>query len=328
MKLLIIDNSSENLNYETLEFMRQLGTSCSVFSSVKESYKKEEYYSEVNLLDPISFIETQAKYDAILVIDISKINKDINFRIPYFYNIYRNTYDIKLENDYSFFSNKYGELQGASAVFVNDSKLNKFSNWLGLNSYFINKPVDTYFYKYASKKFLVPKLHIGYIPSSSGVDSYRDRIIEDVWSAAKSNWVMHTSESIKCIKNKINYTFDSSFDFSQFYKNIHVLVNPEDIYHKDACKSYLDYSKEAMSQGVVSLTSNQRNINSDYLFDKVHYFRISYSKPNEVLDTLRYVDKRRSKLSRMSYLGSKYIERYYGIKNIVQNKIQIIKNNI
>ncbi|MDB4330505.1 hypothetical protein N9948_02170, partial [bacterium] len=261
----------------------------------------------------------------------------LTFKIPYFYNIYLNTYHSKPELNYRDFQKRYSQVKGASAVFVNDKKLNRFSNWAGLNSYFLNKPVDTLSYKFKrGRKFMTPKLNIGYIPSSKLFgETQRNKIFEDVWSSAKNNWILHTPDGNNLnisdrnvIKYKTTPKDGSSFDYSEIYKNSHVIINPESIYHDDVDYSHSEYNLEAMSTGCVSICPNEHGTNSDYSFDKVHYFKLDFIDSNTLLDTLRYVDKRREKLDRMSHSGSQLIKKYYDVRKIAQQKIQVMKNSI
>lgn len=333
MKLIILENSMPSISPETEEFVRQLGISnVTIYSYRREIYKSSFLFDYIKDYEEEEFIRVQSENDAIY---ITKSGDGLTgtYKIPYFYNIYSNTYVSDL--NYNKFQKIYHQIKGASGVFVNDKKINRFANWMGLNSYFVNKPLDTKKNKFIrNRKFYTPKLNIGFITSSKHFGgSERNRIVEDMWVSAKNNWILHVPDSLDLnidSKNVVTHDVFSSdfFDYSEIYKNCHVIINPEKFTHKDIDYSYADYSFEAMSTGCVSISPNENGSNSDYYFDKVHYFKLDFVDSNTLLDTLRYVDKRREKLSRMSKMGSDFVKKYMDLIFIVQQKIQIIKNNI
>lgn len=335
MKLIVIDNSHFPLSQETEEFVKQLGKkNVTIYNYRKELYKNFWYYDILKDYSKEEFISDQATHDAVYVTQ-SGDGLVLPYKIPYFYNIYLYTYSHVPELGYKDFQKRYSQAKGASAVFVNDKKLNRFANWMDLNSYFINKPVNTYKYKFIrNRKFITPKLHIGFIPSSRLFgESHRNKIFEDMWASAKNNWILHIPDGRDlCIpdKNVVKHKVlsDSSFDYSEIYKHSHIMINPENIYHDDLDYSHSHYNFEAMSTGCVSICPNQHGTNSDYLFNDVHYFKLDYVDSNNLLDAIRIADKRREKLDRMSKAGSQLIKKYYDVRMVVQQKIQVMKNSL
>lgn len=334
MKLIIIDFSDYPINFETEEFIRQLGDSVTVYTMRKDLYKSFWYYEYLKEFSTECFVNGQASADAVYVCRSNNL-EHLKFKIPYFYNIYAGTWDHFLDFNYQKFNKHFSKIKGAGAVFVNDKKINEFSHWCGLNSYFINQPVNTPKNKLIrNRKFIIPKLHIGFLPSinRNRVKGNRNKIVEDMWASAKSNWVLHIPEGKELDisdKNVIKYKISQAgvYNPCEIYKNSHVLVNPEDL-SRTLEPTFKSFTLEAMSTGCVGIESNQHDNNTDYMFDKFHYFKLDYIDSNTLLDMLRYVDKRRSKLSNMSAGGSQLVQKYYNVGKIVQQKIQIIKNNI
>jgi hypothetical protein len=326
MKLLILD-TSQNINFETIEFINTLGKkNVLVHIQNKEKYLNDWFYECLEEYDDYKFVQDQIFYDAVYVTNSGKI--EFTFRIPYFYNIYANTYSSEIENNFNYFNYKYSKVKGATAVFVNDRKLNKFSNWVGLNSYFINKPIDTNKFKFTNKKkFLTPKLNIAFIPSLEiSFNINRNRFIEDLLSAFKSNWILHIPQ-INQIEGKNIISYDIIDDYQIIYDNSHLIINPEN-FQIASDISYENYCYQAMANGCIPITPNFNNIGNDYIFDKVHYFKMDFVDVNTTLNILRYADKRREKLERMSLASKDIILKYFNVKKIVQQKIQIIKSYI
>jgi len=218
------------------------------------------------------------------------INKKI--KIPYFYNIYAG--EVENELIFNVFNNFYSKLQGANAVFVNDKKLNKYAEWLDLNSYWIPNGINEY--KFKNKKFLTPKLHIG-IPLNSDPD-----IKEKLLFAKKSNWEFHTEN---------------------IYDNCHVYLNLS----KDYCFPNKN-SLEAMSNSCVLISTNLHGNNTNIIFDDVHYIKLDFLDVNIILDALRYSDKRREKLERIAWTGAKMVNKYFLNKDLDKQRLEIIKKEL
>jgi len=332
MKLLILDNSSYPLNFETLEFIKQLGkNNVSIYGQREDVYKNNEYSGIVRKFNQENFIQDQSKFDAVYVTNTEDTLKGI-YKIPYFFNIYSHTWDLSHEQEYKNFENRYSQLKGAGAVFVNDRLLNKYAHWLGLNSYYLNKPIDTYCYKFDKyKKFLIPKLNVGFIPSPN-INSQRNNIFKKIVESSKSNWEFHIADGSildfdhpKVIRHKI--TKGSGIDYSEIYKNSHIFLNPEDP-KTDKESSFEQECYQAMSWGVIVLKTNFHNNNMETLFDNVNYFNMQSLDLENILEDLRYIDKRREKLNYMSKISSDYVYKYCDVRKIVQQKIMIIKNSI
>lgn len=325
MKLLILDTSI-NIDFETIEFIKILGKeNVAVYVCNKDKYLNEWFYEILKNYDEYEFIQDQINYDAVYVVQPGEL--EFTFRIPYFYNIYANTYSFDIENNFDYFNYKYSKVKGAGAVFINDRKLNKFANWVGLNTYFLNRPVYT-FKCNQNKKFLTPKLNIGFIPSNKILENnFRNKIIEDLYSAFKSNWILHIPKS-----NSLNLgcsnieVYDVLDEYKSIYENSHLIINPDT--PQTIGINYDRYCYEAMSMGCISIFPNFNNIGNDYIFDKVHYFKMDFVDVNTALNILRYVDKRREKLERMSLASKNVIHKYFDVRKIVQQKIQIIKYNL
>jgi hypothetical protein len=334
MRLLILDNSPYPLNFETAEFIRQLGKDkVTVYNDREDLYKNTDYSKIIKKFNVESFIQDQSNFDAVYITNTRDTLKGV-YKIPYFFNIYSHTWDTSHELEYKNFENRYSQLKGAGAVFVNDRILNKYSHWLGLNSYYLNKPINTYHYKFDKyKKFLTPKLNIGFIPA---VDKYsqRNNIFKKVVESSKSNWIFHIPDGNfldfyhpNLIKHKINKLEGSDLDYSEIYKNSQVLFNPEDP-KTDQDFTFEEECYQAMACGVIVLKTNFHNNNSETLFDNVNFFKIEYLKLENILEDIRYLDKRREKLSKMSKMSYEYVYKYADVRKIVQNKIMVIKNSI
>lgn len=245
-----------------------------------------------------SFEEVQKYYNGVYATDPRYlIGKKI--QIPYFYNVSGDFTDFREFNIY------YSQLSGASAVFVNDRTLNKFSCWSGLNSYLLNPSIGGY--NYSQRKFFTPKLHIGYI--YDGDDSTFE-VIKKVISLNKANWVFHLYVGDKCVGGDNVILYDGENFEEKLFENVHVLIG------------FNDRALRSLSSGVVPI-SNLSNF-SNILFDKTHYFKLDFCEANCLIDILRYCDKRREKLERMSELGRKEFDKYFNVENIVKQKYDAI----
>ena len=337
MRLLILDNSFFPINFETEEFIRQLGDKVTVYSHRKDLTKNYWFDKYIKNFELQNFIEDQKNFDAVYITRSEDVSQGV-YKIPYFYNIYKNTYSYNVEANYQSFQHTYSSIKGASKVFVNDRRLNKFSNWLGLDSYFINRPVNTNKFKFnRNRRFLTPKLNIGIIPSSNFLDKEnpRNKIFEDIYSCMKSNWILHIPDgrdlSIgdnNVVKYKVLGKDKPEYDYSEIFLNSHVIINPEKNDYTGLDYSHEGRCFEAMATGCVSIHPNLESSCNDYMFDKVHYLKMDFIDSNTILNILRYADKRRNKIESMSYACKDLISKYYDVRKIVQQKIQIIKNSL
>jgi hypothetical protein len=334
MKLMIVDFAHYPISFETEQFLKMTtaGHKIIVYVADKDLYQGFWFYDLLKTYDQESFEKDQIDSDAVYASNSSYAEK-VGFKIPYFYSIYANTW--KNDNNYEFFQKTYSKIKGASAVFVNDKKLNRFSNWLGLNSYFLNKPVNINRFKFIERKFLTPKLNIGFIPSSKIFDENnpRNKIVEDMWVSAKSNWTLHipNNNNLDVSKNIVKHrvvNVNSVLDYRPIYEQSHIIINPENIYSDSLDFCHEDYSFEAMSTGCISIHPNLHGNNNHVMFDKFHYFKLDFIDSNTLLEIIRYVNKRRTKLYNMSKSARDLIEKYYNVDTIVKEKIRIMEKYI
>ena len=263
-----------------------------------------------------TFEEDQVKFDAVYSLSPDFILGK-KLKIPYFYNVPSGLF--KNELNFNYFSRYYSQLSGASAVFVNDKKLNKYCEWMDLNSYLVNEGVAVTKTKFSYKRFITPKLHIGFIGDENTYD-----LLKDIWPARKSNWTLH-------IPKKKNFSFSDFSDGStvfylgddyekEIFENCHIVINAyrgknnsiENFPSKNSCK--------AMLSGCVLVSSNLHGNNTNILFDGVHYFKLDFVDKNTLLETLRYIDKRREKLDKMAKKGYNIVKKYFNIKETVIKK--------
>lgn len=289
MKIMLIDDKKNNP--ETKKIIEVIGkNNVGLFENI-ENYKDTDFdYLE----------ECQKNYKKIYSLSPQSLLK-FKVRIPYYYNIF-GTYP-----NYACFSQYYSQLQGASGVFVSDKKLNKFSEWLGLNSLWVNPAITVNDYPYTSRKFLTPKLNIGFIQKENP-----SNIIKNMWYAKKSNWNLHIFGNHKDIEDASYYS-----DFSSFYSNIQVFI--------DMQESPTSEALVAMSLGIAVLAYNQSKSFDCILFDKVHYFEIDFLHSNTILEILRYSDKRREKLERLGKSGSYLIQKYFNNTETVNQKLKFMQ---
>jgi len=141
-------------------------------------------YSDGKFMNGMDFDNDQKYFDCIYSPNPDILLK-LKPKIPYFYDIPSGTFNQEL--NYRVFDRHYSQLGGAKAVFVSDKKMNRYAHWAGLNPYWVDEGIDLEKDSYVLKKFLTPKLNIGYIYDHE--DNYQ--IVKDVFCARKPNWVFH-----------------------------------------------------------------------------------------------------------------------------------------
>jgi len=226
------------------------------------------------------------------------INKKI--KIPYFYNIYAG--ELEGELNYNIFRDFYSKLQGANAVFVNDKKLNKYAEWLDLNSFWVPNSLIENQFIFKSKRFFTPKLHIGILsPTAPDIQILLDKLL----FIKKTNWEFHIT------------------DKKDIHENCHIFLNLS----KDYCFPNND-SLEAMRSGCVLISTNLHGNHTHIIFDDIHYIKLDFLDVNIILDALRYSDKRREKLERIALGGAKMVNKYFTSKNLDNQKLNIIRREL
>ena len=83
-----------------------------------------------------------------------------------------------------------------------------------------------------------------------------------------------------------------------------------------------------MLLGCIPITGNMHDNEDCVMFDKYHYLKLDFIDANTILETLRYADKRREKLYRMSKEGRKLVYKYFDSKESANQKISIISKYI
>lgn len=299
MKIAIIDNCSKEL----LEMARLLGDTCEVFYSIYD------------------FEKVQASFDCVYSPKYEELLK-IKVRVPYFYDI--SPKSINDEMNYSSFARHYSQLSGPRAVFVYDKKLNKSSKWLGLNTHFVNPSVDPDIQP-TKKKFLTPRLDIGYIyENAEGFD-----LLKKVIFAKKSNWFFHIycpNEISPEIKNNetIFYSGDLNRVKKEIFAKAHVFLNYTVLNNNmSECFPGLN-SLEAMISECALISSNPHGNNTSLFFDDLNYLKLDYIDANTILDALRYADKKRGKIESIAREGSLDSAKYFNYKDIALQKMNIL----
>lgn len=281
MELMIVDR--EPFSLETQKILEILGKD------------RVTVYSPTNILE-----DYQKNYKLLYALDPQDLIK-FKVKIPYFYNVSGSYYT------YNNFSSFYSQITGASGVFVSDKKLNKFSEWLNLNTLWVNPQIDITNYRYTYRKFLTPKLNIGFVQKGDTSD-----ILKNMWYAKRSNWNLHILGNNKDILDAEYYSNESTF-----YENIHIFLEVNSISSPESLK--------AMSMGIALIAYNKGRYFDNILFDKVHYFEIDFLDSNTILEILRYSDKRREKLERLGKSGSYLIAKYFNSSDIVKQKLSYMK---
>jgi len=310
MKLLIVENKT---NPEILFFKKVLGENCEII--IKNN--KENNY-----------LEKQKNFDAIYTTNPLNL-LDLKISIPYFYNIPSGLFNNEL--DFNVFHNFYSKIKGASGVFVSDKKLHKYSLWSDLNAYWIaNAGIIPYPKIPNLKNYLSSKLKIGYIYSGNEEDF---KIIEETILMGKNNWEFYVNlqsyrsnlfNNLKKYNNKI-YFFSSN---EEIYDKVHILIEFYTPKNNRAIPFPTHNTLQSIGYGCVPLVSNISN-NWDYVFfDKTHYLKLDYTDSNTIISALRYIDRRRKKIETINFLAKKQLYKYFSLDKIIEEKIEIIRQNI
>ena len=298
-------------------------TSSEIVTQVGRGRVHNYIYSDGSFLNGLDFENDQKYFDCIYSPDPSILLK-LKPKIPYFYDIPSGMFEQEL--NFKVFDRHYSQLGGAKAVFVCDKKMNRYALWAGLNPYWVDDGVNLDKDHFIPKKFLTPKLHIGYIYDNDE----NLKIIKDVYSARKPNWVFHLyGVDLKQASGDIKY-YGGNLDLAkgEIYKNCHIFLNPSTPHKNSITPVPSQVSLEAMYNGCVSVCGNIHENVDHLIFDKYHYFRLDFIDANTVIETLRYADKRREKLDRMSKSGRDLVIKYYDAKVSAKRKIEIIKSFI
>lgn len=307
MKIMMV--TSNTTNDTCGEIIRQLGS-----GSVHQYI-----YSNDKFLSNVDFINDQKYFDCIYTPDPDILLK-LKPKIPYFYDIPSGRFPQEL--NFKVFDSYYSQLGGAKAVFVCDKKMNRYAHWAGLNAYWVNDGVSIDKHDYVPKNFITPKLNIGYIYDFA--DNYR--IVKDVIFAKNSNWVFHLYGVNDLKQDSSVKIYDGSIDVAKrsIYENCHIILNPSAPYANSITPVPSQISLEAMTHGCVSVSANIHENSDHLLFDKFHYFRLDFIDANTIIETLRYAEKRRDKLERMSKSGRDVVLKNYDAKETAAKKLDII----
>jgi len=308
--------SGERVSDTCLEMIHQIG-----FGSIHQYI-----YSNGNFLNGVDFENDQKYFDCIYSPDPDILLK-LKLRIPYYYDIPTGRFNQEL--NYTVFNKYYSQLGGAKAVFVNDKKMNRYAHWAGLNSFWVNEGINlnegVNFEKnlLTPKKFMTPKLHIGYVYDTEA--NYK--LIKNVISAKKSNWIFHMYNAHDLKQDGSIKFYNGIKDLARrkIYENCQIFLNPSLPYKNSITQVPSLVTLESMAQGCIALCGNIHDNADSILFDKYHYFKLDFIDANTIIETLRYVDKRREKLDNVSKAGRKVVFKYFDAKKSAKQKIDILK---
>ena len=321
MKLAILDNNFPNTKdfsrfFEIKEFIRVLG-----YKNIKIYTENTSHPAACQYKDYVcnisEFEESQNNFDCVYSYD-PRLLMERRIKIPYFYDIPSFCFDNEL--DYRAFEQIYARLAGASAVFVYDKLLNKYAHWLDLNSYWAPKSVDTDVFQFNKKKYAVPYLNI-LLYDAANADPRQHELVKLMRKAFKASWdinIVHYTDSVSAIKKALS--------------DAHICLQLSFEYAGKLDTFPNSFLATAMSVGCVGLANNYHGNNTNIMFDKVHYFRLDDIFENiedtaeNIVQVIKYVDRRREKLERVSEDGSKAISKYFNIKSIVNLKLDVLNN--
>lgn len=300
MNLALISKTNENL-----EIAKHI--TATIFENIYLFEKNQENFSGVYCPDPQELLK-------------------IKIKIPYAYNITPKTFP--QEMDFNIFSKFYSQLGGASIVFVSDKKLNKLTNWLQLNSYYMNESIDTSI-PFTPKKFFTPKMDIGFIVK----DSEDLELIKKVILLKKANWTFHIgglNEIPQELKNKdtIFYSGDSSRVIDEILTKTQVCLNVDLLKDNMAEAFPSRLGLQAMLKGCVLVSSNNQGNNTHIMFDKFNYIKLDFLDVNTIAETLKYLDKRREKLESLAKEGNKIVRKYFDCREIAKLKAYSLKREL
>lgn len=288
-------------NNEMIEMANILGEKCTLFKTIEEFSNKQEEFSGVYC----------PKIKELLKIKV---------KIPYAYDITpKTTLD---EMNYNSFAKFYSQLGGPSVVFVSDKKLNKNANWLGLNSYYILESANTNIL-FKPRKFLTPKLHIGYIYDNE--ENFP--VFKNLLLAKKTNWVFHVYSPHE-IPDVYSYSGDLTRAKEEMLSRVHVLLNHDTLPYNMSESFPTKLGAEAMLSGCVLVSSNSQGNNTHIFFDKFNYIKLDFVDVNSVISTLLYLDKRREKLEAIAKEGNKVVRKYLDFKEVAKLRVSILRTEL
>lgn len=272
-----------------------------------------------------NFYEDQKYFDGIYAVN-PKFIVDKKVSIPYFYNILPELLDNEL--DFREFNTFYSRLKGASSVFVGDKKLSKYSEWAELESYWVSQGIDVAKTLYSPKKFFTPKLKIGYVYDGD-IETYK--LMLEVVLLKKSNWEFHFvlgnyDHEILGNLRELNGAVVFHNSRKEMYLEANIILDPRIPKKSKVCEFPSKLFLESLASGCVVVTSNLSGNQDNVLFDKVNYFKLDFVDTNTVISTLRYIDKRREKLERMSHKGRGLVKKYYSIHSSAAKKIAVMES--
>jgi len=301
MKLLLFNDIQ--FQHEIKEFCKILGPD--VFLIPFNYSKDHEFISNL-----------QKDYDVIYSHDPNNLF-NLYPKIPYFYDILPHTAPNELM--FNKFKEYYTQLQGAKAVFTGDKKLNKYAEWLDLNTYWITN--STIISKLLPKKFLTPDLHILFNSKDKNNLSYN--IVKQFWKTKKSNWHLHIYGDYLPTDFSDNVCFYDYPD-SSLLNTCHIILDLS-VFHNNTLDLFpSSFALKAMNNGCVLVSTNLHGNNTNIIFDEVHYFRLDPLFTETLSDLIRNLDKRREKLQRVSLAGYNVVKKYFNVSKIVSQKLRIL----
>jgi len=108
------------------------------------------------------------------------------------------------------------------------------------------------------------------------------------------------------------------------YRECNVVLDPRIPKNNRVCEFPSKIFLESLSSGCIAVASNISGNFDNIIFDKVTYFKLDFVDANTVVSTLRYIDKRREKLERMSKKGRSVVKKYFNIESLTNSKLEVI----